>query len=91
MKKFLINENGQFYKANLHTHTTLSDGKLSPEQIKEHYFNLGYSIVAYTDHNVMIDHSDLADESFLPLMGVELNVAAPKNPDMIPLANIKRK
>ena len=71
MKKFLINDNGQFYKANLHTHTTLSDGKFSPEQIKEHYFNLGYSIVAFTDHDLFICHNDLTDDKFLALNGFE--------------------
>lgn len=27
------------YKANLHCHTTYSDGNLSPEQVKEHYMS----------------------------------------------------
>ena len=30
MKKFLLPENGNFYKANLHCHTTISDGRLTP-------------------------------------------------------------
>ena len=81
MKTYLLPENGNFYKANLHCHTTVSDGRLTPEEIKAHYVSNGYSIVAYTDHNVMIDHSDLADEGFLPLMGVELNVGEAKKPD----------
>lgn len=34
----------------------------------------GYSIVAYTDHDVLIPHQDLADENFLPLNGVEFEV-----------------
>ena len=28
---------GKFYKANLHCHTVISDGKLTKEQIKEEY------------------------------------------------------
>ena len=35
---------------------------------------MGYSVVAYTDHDIMVDHSDLADENFLPLRGYELSV-----------------
>ena len=34
MKKYLIPNTGKFYKANLHCHTTISDGKFSPEEIK---------------------------------------------------------
>lgn len=38
------------YKANLHTHTTYSDGSKPPhERIDEYYAN-GYSILALTDH-----------------------------------------
>ena len=74
MKKYLINNKGQFYKACLHTHTTLSDGKLTPEQIKEVYLSLGYSIVAYTDHDLFISHNDLTDDKFLALNGYEWEV-----------------
>ena len=37
MKKYLLPEEGQFYKANLHCHTTVSDGSLTPEEIKAAY------------------------------------------------------
>ena len=43
MKKYLLPEKGTFYKANLHTHTTVTDGKFSPEEIKEIYKAHGYS------------------------------------------------
>lgn len=61
------------YKANLHSHTTCSDGRFTPEQAKEHYKKHGYSIIAYTDHNVLVDHSDLNDEGFLALVGLEVD------------------
>ena len=61
------------YKANLHSHTTCSDGRFTPEQAKEYYKKSGYSIIAYTDHNVLVDHSDLNDESFLALVGLEMD------------------
>lgn len=38
-------------KANLHTHTTNSDGKLTPQQVIELYKNSGYSIISITDHD----------------------------------------
>ncbi len=74
MKKFLLPENGQFYKANLHCHTTCSDGKLSPEEVKRIYKEHGYSVIAYTDHDVLLSHSDLDDENFLALHGYEMEV-----------------
>ncbi len=75
MKKHLISEEGRFYKANLHTHTNMSDGNFSPEHVKEHYKNMGYSVVAYTDHDVFIPHNDLTDENFLALNGFEMEFA----------------
>ena len=39
------------YKANLHTHTTISDGHLSPQFVVDWYHEHGYSILAITDHN----------------------------------------
>ena len=71
MKKYLISNEGSFYKANLHCHTNISDGKLSPEEIKELYKSAGYSVVAYTDHDIFLPHHDLTDESFVALSGFE--------------------
>ena len=33
MKKYLVCKDGHYYKANLHTHSTLSDGHLTPEEL----------------------------------------------------------
>lgn len=74
MRKYLLPRTGKFYKANLHCHTTVSDGCLSPEEVKEAYKSRGYSVVAYTDHNVLIDQGHLADADFLPLNGYEINI-----------------
>lgn len=74
MKKYLLPENGTFYKANLHCHTTCSDGKLTPEETKAAYKAHGYSVVAFTDHNVMYNHSYLNDDSFIALLGCEADM-----------------
>ncbi len=74
MRTYLLPPSGSFYKANLHTHTTISDGKLSPEEIKEIYKEMGYSIVAYTDHDILLPHNDLTDDDFLALNGFEAEV-----------------
>ena len=73
MKQYLIPNEGKFYKANMHTHSTVSDGHLTPEEIKALYLENGYSVVAFTDHNIIKDHSDLTDDRFLAISGVELN------------------
>lgn len=76
MKKVLLTSEKKFFKANLHCHSVISDGKKTPEELKEMYLNQGYSIIAYTDHNVLIDHSELCDERFLALNGYEIDVSS---------------
>ena len=51
MKKYLISKEGQFYKANLHCHTTVSDGVMTPQEVKDYYKERGYSVVAITDRS----------------------------------------
>jgi hypothetical protein len=41
---------GKWYRANLHAHTTNSDGDLSPEECVEFYRAAGYHVLAITDH-----------------------------------------
>lgn len=72
MRKYLLPIREKYYKAAMHIHTTVSDGKATPEEAKEAYKSRGYSIVAYTDHFVMVPHNELADEDFLPITAVEL-------------------
>ena len=74
----LLPEQGAFYKANLHTHTVNSDGKLTPEQVKESYMARGYSIVAFTDHRHYGWHARLMDESFVPLAAFEADLNTPR-------------
>ena len=74
MKKYLLPPNGNFYKANLHCHSTYSDGELTPKQIKEIYLKQGYSIVAFTDHDILLSHQHLTDDKFLALNGLELEI-----------------
>lgn len=68
--KILLPETGG-YKANLHCHTVISDGELTPEEIKAAYKAQGYSIVAFTDHERYRWHRELSDESFLALAAYE--------------------
>lgn len=45
---------GQFYRSNLHTHSTLSDGVLSPAEVCRRYPSEGYDFIALTDHMIGI-------------------------------------
>ena len=74
MKKHLIPNTGNFYKTNLHCHTSISDGKMTPEEIKKIYKEQGYSAVCYTDHEVLIGHKELCDEEFIALHGYEVAI-----------------
>lgn len=40
------------HKGNLHTHTTQSDGRLTPDQVIDAYHQRGYTVLALTDHNL---------------------------------------
>ena len=78
MRKYLIPQRGNFYKANLHTHSMLSDGKWDPAGIKNWYKAHGYSVVAITDHDLFIPHNDLTDDDFVALNGFELGMHTDK-------------
>ena len=73
MKK-LIDSAKKQYKANLHCHSTCSDGRLTPEQLKTEYKKRGYSVLAITDHEHLVEHHDLTDEDFLLLTAYEMFV-----------------
>ncbi|MBE6557164.1 MAG: hypothetical protein E7664_05420 [Ruminococcaceae bacterium] len=75
MKQYLISPDVPSFKANLHSHSTFSDGKITPEELKRLYKEQGYSVFAYSDHNVLIDHSELNDDSFLTLTSTEIDVS----------------
>ena len=74
MRKYLISEQGKFYKANLHSHSIFSDGKLTPAQMKELYQQHGYSIIAFTDHDIFLPHQELTDENFVAINGYEVAI-----------------
>lgn len=77
MKTYLLPENGNFYKANLHCHTNISDGDMTPEEVKEAYLQKGFSAVCFTDHEVLIGHEDLCDDRFIALHGYEVSIDKP--------------
>ena len=74
MKKYLLPEKGNYYKAELHIHTTVSDGTNTPEELKKLHKEQGYSIIAITDHDILLPHNELTDENFLAITAAEWKV-----------------
>lgn len=72
MKRYLLPPEGNLYKANLHCHTTVSDGDFSPSQIKDFYKRRGYHAVAFTDHQICQPHPELNGPDFVALTGIEI-------------------
>ena len=70
----------RYFKTNLHAHSTISDGRLTPQEVKDAYKAQGYSILCLTDHNVAADHSDMNEPDFLMLTGVEVNTVVSDSP-----------
>ena len=62
---------GRWYKANLHAHSTTSDGALSPRERVEQYREAGYSVLALSDHRKTQDITGLGDETFLVVGSME--------------------
>ncbi len=73
---------GKFWRGNLHTHSTLSDGALPPEKVIEAYKRAGYDFTQLSEHFIsnfdwpVADTRDLRSENFTTLIGAELH--APK-------------
>lgn len=74
MIKYSFDKSGNWYKGNLHTHTTLSDGKLSPKKTIQIYKNLGYDFLSLTDHNYFSKHEDLLGIGLTLIPGTELDI-----------------
>ncbi|MFA5866136.1 MAG: CehA/McbA family metallohydrolase [Phycisphaerae bacterium] len=68
---------GNWYKANLHAHTTTSDGDTPFRQRIRQYRENGYAILALTDHDQTNDIANLASKDFLILNGMETHPPCP--------------
>ena len=70
---------GEWLRAALHTHSTNSDGELSPRDVVRHYARAGYDVVALTDHWHRSEAPSTGGLVVLP--GVELNCLLPEDRD----------
>lgn len=65
-----------FFKGNTHCHTTLSDGKLPPREVKQLYREKGYDFLALTDHRRLGEATHMED-GMLILSGAEMDYTLP--------------
>ena len=66
-----FDERGKWYRGNLHTHTTVSDGRYTPEEAIALYQRMGYDFLALTDHWKLSQGGRWQDMLLLP--GIELD------------------
>ena len=60
-------------KGNLHTHTTRSDGKVTPEEVIRTYYSTGYDFLALTDHR-LYNYTNFAKDCALTILpGMEMD------------------
>ncbi len=79
MHQLPFNQPGRFWRGNLHTHSTASDGHRSPEEVCRLYAEAGYSFLALTDHFMahygfpLVDTRPFRSPTFTTLLGAELH------------------
>lgn len=76
---------GRFYRGNLHTHSTRSDGALEPAEVARRYRAMGYDFFCLSDHFLekysfpITDTTGFRTEDFTTLIGAELHAPALAN------------
>ena len=79
MKKIIFQKPGlaaeerMVLRANLHTHTTNSDGQFTPEQIIDMYSKKGYDVLNFSDHEVLNKVSTYDGKGMTLISGIELH------------------
>ncbi len=79
---------GRFWRGNLHTHSTRSDGVLAPAEVCRRYRAEGYDFLALTDHFLgsygypIVDTQPFRDEGFTTILGAELHSGAMANGEL---------
>jgi len=74
-----FNKPGRFWRGNLHTHSTRSDGQQSPEEVCRVYRAAGYDFLCVSDHFTSTNGFPITDtrpyrtDPFITLIGAELH------------------
>lgn len=62
---------GNWYKGNLHCHSTMSDGKLEPSQLVKMYRERGYSFLAFSEHELFTNWVEFNAKDFMIMPAIE--------------------
>lgn len=79
MSQLPFSSPGRFWRGNLHTHSTRSDGTYTPQEVTKLYRDAGYDFIALTDHFMekydypIVDTTDYHTNDFVTLFGAELH------------------
>jgi len=79
---------GQFFRGNLHCHSTASDGALSPEEVCRRYREQGYDFICLSDHFwkdydfPITDTTAFRTNSFTTILGAEVHTPAMSTGDL---------
>lgn len=78
MKSTFI-QSGNWYKGNLHGHSTVSDGRLTPEQVREEYKKKRYNFIVHSEHDIYTDYQFANEPEFITIPGFEASIPTPDN------------
>lgn len=79
---------GRFFRGNLHTHSTRSDGHRSPHEVCNHYEAIGHDFICLSDHFLrqfdfpITDTRQYRNEHFTTLLGAEIHADANSHGEM---------
>lgn len=76
MKEYFgFKKNGKFYRGNIHSHTTMSDGMLTPEEAVKLYKENGYDFLCFSEHDLYTDlREKFNTEDFITIPATEISV-----------------
>ncbi|MBO5724571.1 MAG: CehA/McbA family metallohydrolase [Lentisphaeria bacterium] len=66
------------YKANLHTHSKVSDGAYTPQELIDRYAQAGYDVLAFTEHRKTNPVSTYDPKGMTLISGMELHPKGPR-------------
>ena len=79
---------GKFFRGNIHTHSNLSDGALSAEEVCRRYKSKGYDFLSLTEHFLgqynypIADTIPFCDKDFMTILGAELHSGSMENGEL---------
>lgn len=88
MRPAAFAETGRFFRGNLHTHSTLSDGALEPGEVCRRYADQGYDFLCLSDHFVgrfgypIADTEGFRTNAFTTILGAEVHSGTMANGEL---------